>query len=243
MTRLLPLIALVTLVGCENVKRSTITKEQAPETQKYEQALAVKRGTVAIIDKAGTDFALDFSQAKLLTTPVSERQVSVVIHVDGDEVYNYIETKNNITGETSRKVIMTTIDAAKDLQELIASGKGSISGDMLIMTGSMKSKSEESNFFFETKTDYRATVDLNQAHCSSTNNVTTEGTVKINSEVSTAVANMRETSVCEKSYNNRKLRMIDLKSIEFCMETEDKDGYVDQECKDDQDLSYLTEDL
>ena len=54
---------------------------------------------------------------------------------------------------------------------------------------------------------------------------------------------MRETSVCEKSYNNRKLRMIDLKSIEFCMETEDKDGYVDQECKDDQDLSYLTEDL
>lgn len=242
MKKLFPLFILATLVSCnENMmKRSTIVNNNET-VQKYQSGLKIERGTVSNTQKAGNELAMDFVNNKVTTTKVSERSKSVIVHVDGDNVYRYVETKNNLTGELTKKVTLDITNPEKELKDLLNSNKGMLSNDTLIMKGTnFNERDIEQMFKIVSAESYTSSFNLNKSQCESTNQITTENKiVHPNGEELTITTSINETATCGPKYNNKQLKAINLKSIMYCS----VDDETEEDCTISDDMSWLTSDL
>ena len=235
MNKLMPLFLLLTMVACnDNIRRSTITNHEEVINQ-YQSGLTVERGTVSIIDKAGYDAKVNADTNKLLSTKVSERSKSVIIHVDGEQVYTYVETKNNVNGTLSKKVVLNIMNPKKEIQNLLNSNHGILSGDHLVIKGTNFDEHEGDTYSLESSNEYVSTFNLNHSLCESTNRESKETHFKnSNGDTQTLTTILNETSVCGTKYTNAQMKKIDLKNIQLCS---------DDECVMVEDLSWLTQDL
>jgi hypothetical protein len=242
MKKLIPLMLLATLVSCnENMmKRSTIINNNET-VEKYEAGLIVQRGIVSNSQKAGTDLAMDFVNNKITTTKVSERSRSVIIHVDGDNVYSYVETTDNRTGSLSKKVVLDITNPQRELKELLNSNKGMLSNDTLILKGTNFGEKElQDTFKIVSAASYTSSFNLNKSHCESTNLVTTENRITNNAGEEIVInTQINETTSCGTKYTNKQLKEINLKSILYCS----ADDLDEADCTVSEDLSWLTSDI
>ncbi len=223
------------MVACnDNIRRSTITNHEEVINQ-YQSGLTVERGTVSIIDKAGSDATVNADTNKLSSTKVSERSKSVIIHVDGEQVYTYVETKNNVNGTLSKKVVFNIMNPKKEIQNLLNSNHGILSGDHLVIKGTNFNEHEGDTYSLESSNEYISTFNLNHSLCESTNRESKETHFKNNNgDIQTLTTVINETSVCGTKYTNAQMKKIDLKNIQLCSE---------EECVMAEDLSWLTQDL
>lgn len=241
MKKIIPLLFLATLVSCnENMRRSTIVNN-TETVQKYSSGLKVERGIVSNSQKAGTELAFDAQSNKIITTKVSERSRSVIIHVDGESVYRYVETKNNLTGELSKKVTLEISNPEKELKDLLNSNKGMLSNDTLILKGTNFDEQDiESAFKISSASTYTASFNLNKSQCEGTNQISTESKItNANGDEYTVNTTINETAQCGTKYTNKQIKAIDLKSITYCSE----DDTEEDSCTTEIDMSWLTSDL
>lgn len=220
------------------MKRSTIINNESIVGQ-YKSGLKVERGTVAIVDKAGTQPSVDQENKKLVSSRISERSKSVIINIDGDNVYRYVETKNNITGSFAKKVVLEVLNPEQELKEILNNNHGVISGDLLVMKATNFDDHQNENFTYNSVINNTASFNLNHSLCDYTSHVTAETTVKYVEEddqhLSTVI---NETAVCAPKYNLKQIKDIDLKNILFCSDTDGKET-----CSKNDDLSWLTSDI
>lgn len=223
------------LVSCnDNMKRSTIVNNEQVVDQ-YKAGLKVERGTVSVIDKSGSDITVDPHSNKMSVIKVSERSKAVIIHVDGESVYRYIETKNNVNGTITKKVVHELMNPKRELQTLLNSNHGILSGDHLVIKGINFDEDEAESYSIDSSTSYTSTFNLNRTLCESTNRETKETNFKNkDGEIQTYTTIINETSVCETKYTNAQIKKINLKNIEYCS---------DDECVMNEDLSWLTSDI
>lgn len=244
MKKLLPLIALITLVSCNDSLRSRSTISNNSNTvDRYSSGLSTKRGTVAYIKKQGSELAIDFTKSSdmLATTPVNIRTTSIIINVDGNKAYKHLTIENLITKETTKKIVLEIENTHQELKEILDSGKGKVAGDNLLLQFSEEYPSSgDPELEIIKKSSFNATVNLWMPHCDSKTQITSSGTLIINGEVnSTKKFQTTEISTCEKSYSDKQLRALSLSSIEFCSYPNGEE----EQCESDRDMSFLTSDL
>lgn len=241
MKTLIPFLLLATLVSCnENMRRSTIVNN-TETVQKYSSGLKVERGIVSNSQKAGTELAFDAENNKITTTKVSERSKSVIIHVDGDSVYRYVETKNNLTGELSKKVTLEISNPEKELKDLLNSNKGMLANDTLILKGTNFDEQDiESAFKISSASTYTSSFNLYKSQCESTNQIATESKItNANGDEYTVNTTTNETALCGAKYTDKQIKAIDLKSITYCS----VDDTEEENCTLATDMSWLTSEL
>lgn len=233
---------LATLVSCnENLMRRSTIVNNTETVQKYQAGLKVERGIVSNSQKAGTELAMDFVNNKITSTKLSERSKSIIIHVDGDSIYRYIETTNNLTGELSKKITLEITNPEKELKDLLNSNKGMLSNDTLILKGTnFNEKDIENSFRIFSASSYTATFNLNKSLCESTSQISHENKI-INADGDEFTINTttNETAVCGTKYNNKQLKALDLKSIIYCSMDDDSE----EDCTISDDMSWLTSDI
>jgi len=222
------------------MRRSTIVNNNET-VQKYQSGLKVERGIVANSQKSGNELAMDFANNKISTAKLSERSKSIIIHVDGDSIYRYVETTNNLTGSLSKKVTLEISNPEKELKDLLNSNKGMLSNDTLILKGTnFDEKDIESSFKVVSAATYTSTFNLNKSLCESTNQITKENKIiYANGEELMINTTTNETSFCGNKYNSKQLKAINLKSIMYCS-VDDED---EEDCTMSDDMSWLTSDL
>lgn len=240
MKKLFPLLALISLVSCDDSMRSRSTIANNESTiQKYSVSANAERGSVSYIRKDGGEFAVDFTKTSGILTmnPVNTRTTSVVIQVDGNKVYRHLTIVDLNTKEKTTKVVMETENIQQEIKEILDSGKGRIIGDNLVLKYSEELPESDS---IAKKYSINASVNLWRPHCDIKHQTDVAGILILNGEIDskTNFKNI-ETSSCEKSYTLKQLREIDLSSIEFCTYPNGED----EQCEANQDMSYLTSDL
>lgn len=239
MKAILPILLLATLVSCnENMKRSTIVNNDSVVNQ-YKSGLKVDRGIVAIVDKAGTEPSVDQENKKLISNRVSERSKSIIIHVDGDNVYRYVEVKNNISGSMTKKVILENMNPEQELKDILNSNHGLISGDLLVLKNSGMDEYQDNNYSYNSVVNNTLSFNLNHSLCDYTTRVTQDASLKyVELDEQTISTTVNETAVCGQKYNLKQIKDINLKNILFCS---DNDG--NETCTMNDDLSWLTSDI
>jgi hypothetical protein len=237
---LIPFLMLASLVSCNDnlMKRSTITNNNEV-VSKYSSGLKVERGIVANTEKAGSELKVDGANKEISTVKISERSKSIIIHVDGDQVYRYVETKNNLTGTLTKKVVMDFTNPQRELRDLLNSNKGMLSNDFLILKGTDYGDLESDSYSLSQAATYTSSFNLYKSLCETTNHISTESTVKFADSERTITTVINETSVCGTKYSNKQIKAIDLKSIMYCSSTDEEEA----DCNPNEDLSWLTSDL
>lgn len=232
---LIGLTLLLSFVSCnDNIHRPTITNHEEVVNQ-YKSGLTVERGIVSITDKSGSDVSVNSETNKLSTIRISERSKSVIIHIDGENIYRYIETKNNVNGSFSKRIVLEVLNPKKELQDLLNSNLGILSGDHLVMRGTNFHESSDDAYSLESANTYTSTFNLTKSLCESTNHASKETRFRnSNGDIQTITTSINETSVCGPKYNPAQLKNIDLKNIEFC---------ANDECSMNENMSWLTTDL
>lgn len=244
MKKIFPLMVLITLVSCDDSIRSRSTLSNNESTiQKYSVSANAERGSVTNIRKQGSEFAVDFTKTSgLLTTyPINTKTTAVVIHIDGNKVYRHLTIVDLTTKEKTTKVVMEIENIQQEIKEILDSGKGRIIGDNLVLRYSEEMPaSEDTETEIVRKYAFNATVNLWKPHCDIKHQTDAAGTMIINGNIdSKSSYKTFETSTCEKSYSMKQVSEIDLSSIEFCSYPNGED----QQCEQNQDMSYLTSDL
>lgn len=239
MKNLIPLFMLTLLVSCNpNMRRSTIVNNEGVADQ-YKSGLKVQRGTVAIIDKAGTEPLVDEANKKLVSTRVSSRSKSVIIHVDGEIVYRYVETKNNVSGTFTKKVIHEMMNPEQELKNILNSRHGMLTGDMLVVKGTNFDEFENDRYFYNSVIDNTASFNLHRSLCEFTSRISAETTVKFMDSDDQVIKTLsNETSVCGQKYSLKQIKEINLKSILLCSDIEGEET-----CSMNEDMSWLTSDI
>ncbi len=243
MNKLLPLLVLTTLVSCNDTIRSrSIINNNDKTISQYSSALPAQRGTVALIRKQGSEFAVDLTKTSglLTTTPVNTRTTSVVINIDGNKIYKHLTIQDLNTKLTTTMVVMENENIQQELREILDSGKGRVIGDNLVLKFSEEMPSEGGEVQYAKKLSFDATVNLWRPHCDSKTQIKATGSIFINGELdSTKNYVTTDISTCEQNYTDKQLKALDLSSIEYCSYP---DGEL-KECETERDMSFLTSDL
>lgn len=245
MKQLLPLAVLMVLVSCNGNSGSKNNTDKI--ISKYEASLAFKRGIVSNeVDKGTTvdikmndqmtSFSLDLKQ-------VNRKEKRIILKVDGDDVYTYVET--NEDGETSKEVVLEKSNPVKDLKEVLDTKQGYISGDQLILK--VSSGVEEHEISAETDTimistfNVNASINLNNPHCSSVADISQTTQLKNAGVLGKKVATSEhQITTCGPVLSDEQLKQIDLSNIEFC---DDRNEESDESNCEVKDMSFLTADL
>lgn len=245
MKNLIPFLVLSTLIGCNDSIRSrtTITSNDR-FIQQYEKSFAVERGMVTNTVKSGEEIGYDFTKASnhLGKYGVNIKTTSVIINIDGDNVYKHQTIQNLITKETSKKIVLEKLESTSDLREILDSQKGTVNGDNLTMkhTEEFPIDLENGQEIINHKS-FSAKVNLYRPHCDSRNEIIDSKTLLIDgSEDSSQTARIVEISTCGGKYSKTQMKSLDLKNIELCDFTIDNNF---ENCSLKEDMSFLTSDL
>lgn len=241
MKKLLPLSVLLTLVAC-NGGSSSSKPNFEKIVQNYESNFVVERGMVSLTKTVGTEANIDINNDgtfNLVSKNVNREERNIVIKVEGNKVYKYIESKNLSDGTVSKSLELETNNASSELKEILSTGKGKLEGDTLVMNSSDKSESDESGFHYVSNYSFNVRVNLLKPFCE-TNGLINENIVAnyngVEKKLSTGQT-MQGT--CEGKLAASQIKAIDLSKIEFCEEAANDE----MDCKEDQDMSFLTSDL
>lgn len=240
MKKLIPFAMLATLVACNGGDGSSKPNFEK-SIQKYESTLIVERGTVSNVITSGSELSIDLSEVKLSTNPINKKEKSIIIKVDGDDVYTYSEETDLLNNETTRKVTLEIMNPQKELLEVLNKKMGSIVGDNLVMKGSDSSNSEMSESIeIGTRYTFNAVVNLLKPMCEGNSQVVSKASLFENGKLKNSVsASQNEVSTCGTKLTDSQIKKIDLTDVEFCDESNEEES----NCESNKDMSHLTADI
>lgn len=243
MKKIMSLALLATLVSCGGSGGSSAKKIDAERFE--EAALSVERGLVSIESKRGTEphYSGDMDGNYTLNTrEVRSEQYSVILKIDGTQVYKYMEDRDLIEGTVDKSVEVTDFSADSLRQALRMPGAR--------LNGSIFTLNQTQNFDFEldagtsstSKVNFSIRVDLNALHCSQTSTIRqTDVKLTQNGVVTTAPdSSTTSTTACQAALSAEQLKALDLSAIEFCTDSTTEEDEVDCEV---QNMEHLTDDL
>ena len=246
MKNLLLLSLSITLISCGNSGGNGSNNDAF---NKYQDALqAQKAGLVMVMNYTGTDIDLDFdyttNQFKAVKNSFAGYDRAVVLKVEGDLIYKYIE--NSWGGE---EVVLESIALeTKRTEEAMRNIAFRNQGDYLVGTLNTEAYGDE----YEVN-GVRATISggrrittiklkTNNMLCDFHTVSTTSGQIFISEGVTTKLESVGDevTGSCPPSLTSAELKKIDLTKIQFCDESKETD---ENNCEDDKDMSFLTQEL
>lgn len=246
---LLLLTLAITLVGCGNSKNKNSNNEYF---NRYQDALqGQKAGLVLESNRSGFDYDIDFDDETKLFSVIKETVKSsereVILRVEGDKIYKYVEHTYN--GFLNKSVVLESIALeSKRTEEIMKLINFNINEDRLVGTLTMEGFLSEYDTGEEVATIsggqnvFLINLNINNILCDSSTISTSSGQT-FTSPTSTQKLDTLSTSsigICPAKLSRADLKKIDLKKIEFCDESKETDEY---NCEDDQDMSFITEEL
>lgn len=246
MKNLLLLTLSITLISCGN---SGSNGSDNNAFNKYQDALkAQKAGQVVLMNYAGMDYDFDFDETTNQFSPVKRSfggfDRSVVLKVEGDLVYKYLQ--NSWGGE---EVVLESIALeTKRTEEAMKEIDFKPQGDYLVGTLNTEAYGDE----YE-RDGVRATISggrriftiklkTNNMLCDFHTVSATSGQIFTSEGVTTKLESVGDEVIgsCPASMTSAELKKIDLTKIDFCDQSKETD---EDHCEEDQDMSFLTEEL
>lgn len=201
---------------------------------------AIQRGQTSQTITEGNN-VLIHTDGSVTSEASKEEDFSVVLKIDGSNVYKYEIEKDMVEGTTDIEVTMTSYDQAQ-IDKMLQTPGISLNGNMLAVN--FHDTIEYDMFSAIIKQTYTISASINLAMplCESYSHSNSSGTITSNGTVTNFGPNTstsRET--CGPVFTADQMKDIDLTSVTFCDETQmDDENY---NCESNKDMSWLTADL
>lgn len=240
----LALLALLsTLVSCIEGNGSGGNSGGGPVKERYQNAFStLARGQSALTKTRGETRSWDYETTTMTSEPVSTEESSVVLKIEGTNVYSYEVETDKTDGTTERKVSLESYDASQ-MDEVLKLPGTAIVGDRLVFSTTIDSEWTLSTATVNSKHAFNVSINLAKPLCEMFASISSTGTISRTDGTTTTLPVVTSDSVqtCGRILSSEELIAIDLTSVMFCDETQmDDENY---ECESERDMSFLTADL
>lgn len=201
---------------------------------------AMKRGQTSQTITEGTQILIN-GDGSVTNEASKEEDFSVVLKIDGTNVYKYEIGKDLVEGSTDIEVTMTSYDQAQ-IDKMLQTPGISLNGNMLSVNFHDTIEYDFMSAIIKQTYTINASVNLAMPLCESYSSSNSSGTITANGTVTNFGPNTttsRET--CGPIFTASQMKDIDLTSVTFCDETQMEDESY--ECESNKDMSWLTADL
>lgn len=201
---------------------------------------AMKRGQTSQTITEGNNILIN-GDGTISNTASKEEKFSVVLKIDGSNVYKYEVEKDVTEGTTEIEVSMTSYDQAQ-IDQMLQTPGISLNGNMLSVNFHDTIEYDLMGSIINQIFTIQAQINLAMPLCESYSSSNSSGTITSNGTVTKFGPNTstsRET--CGPIFTDVQLKDIDLTSVTFCDETQMEDENYN--CESNKDMSWLTADL
>lgn len=212
-----------------------------PVKERYQNAFStLVRGQSALSKTLGETRSYDFNTETVTSAPVDTEEFSVVLKIEGTNVYTYKVTTDKTDGSVQKEVSLESHDASQ-MDEILKLPGTYMLGDMLKFSMSFENDWEIGTANVKETYLLNASVNLGMPLCEMNMSVSSTGSMTRATGTTPLPALSSNTNqTCGRILSSRELRAIDLTSIDFCDETTADDEY---NCESNRDMSFLTADL
>lgn len=238
--KMLALVALLTsLVSCGGSGGGG--NSGGPVKERYQNAFStLLRGQSANAKSLGQIRSYDFNTETVTSAPVDTEEFSVVLKIEGTNVYTYKVTTDKVDGTVEKEVSLESHDASQ-MDEILKLPGTYMLGDMLKFSMTFENDWELQNASVKESYAMSASVNLGMPLCEMNMSISGTGTITNASGTTPLQAISSNTNqTCGRILTSAELAAIDLSSIDFCDETTADDEYT---CESNKDMSFLTADL
>ena len=178
----------------------------------------------------------------VVTEPVESDEYSVILKIEGTNIYKYVEERNLLTGQVDKSVVVDDM-SVEALREALGLPGARLNGSIFSLNLIEDLDLEVTDTATVTSTlSFNARVDLNAIHCTVTS-TTRQFNLKLtqNGVVTTAPdAQTQSTTKCRAALSPAALKALDLSAITFCEESTTEEDEVNCETRN---MEFLTDDI
>lgn len=201
---------------------------------------AVKRGQTSTTISEGTTVLID-ADGSTTNESSNEEEFSVVLKIEGTDVYKYEIEKDLVEGTKEIEVTLISY-GPEQLDQMLQTPGISLNGNNLSINFSDEVEYDYMDAIIQQIFNLSFSINLSMPLCEYFSQTTSSGTIKANGTITNFGPNITTTrETCGPIYNEIQLKEIDLSSVTFCDQTQmDDENY---ECETNKDMSWLTADL
>lgn len=245
MKALLPVILLATLVSCGE-KAESKKPDYGMFASKLEEAerAALKPGVVRLTKESGNTLGVNDYTGRMIHTAVKKSMKEIVLKVDGDNYYTYVESTEGDYNHLKKRVEIHSF-SQQTLAQLLKEKGAQVSDDSVNLRASYSERIDKEGEYGAVYGLFTVDLSINQGNLCEGYLRQTFSELRGHREGEWYnLPNAVEDNImtCGKRLTNNELKAIKLDIIQVCDERTDE--YREWEkCKDNQDMRHLTADL
>ncbi len=233
-------VILSTLVSCVDGNGKGGGNSGGPVKERYQNAFStlVRGQSADAIDK-GQIRSYNWETETVTAAPVNTEKFSVVLKIEGTDVYTYNVETDKIDGTVEKEVILESHDGS-NMEEILKLPGTIMMGNTLMFSTTFEGEWTLQSASVIESYEIKASMNLGMPLCEMNITMTSRGTIT-RSSISSPLPVISTDTIqkCGRILSSNELAAIDLSSIEFCDHTTNDEV----NCESERDMSFLTADL